>query len=131
MIEFKPGSYGYIAQRNLRDALSNMETSPALCAELSQQAVEKLLKQYMQEVLHCRDIGILHTHSIRRLLASAKIEGLTPYAAQLIALTEVYYNTRYPGEEYYEVNASEAEKLYLAAAAACTVISLEIEKHRM
>lgn len=63
MIVFKPGSYGYIAKKNIDTAIDNAQKHPSAAGVYAQQAVETMLKQYLKEVLACTDAQLLHTQS--------------------------------------------------------------------
>lgn len=131
MIAFKPGTYGYIAKKDLETSFGNITTFPNACALYAQQAVEKMLKQYIKEVSQSTDSSLLHSHNLKRLAKFANIGALNASMLNLYELTDAYYNTRYPGDDYFDVTPTEAEQFYLAASSACNIIEMEIEKSRI
>lgn len=130
MVEFKPGTYGHIAQKDLDGAIRTAAIFPSGSGVYAQQAVEKMLKQYLKEVLYCSDENLLRTHNLRRLFKAVGISGLDQYKAQLYELSDAYFNTRYPGEDYWVLTATEAEELCAVATVILSIVETEIEKFR-
>lgn len=71
------------------------------------------------------------THSLRRLFRAVNLDGLEAYKAQLYELSDAYFNTRYPGEDYWEITQAEASSLCTVAAAVVGMVEAEIEKFRV
>lgn len=131
MIVFKPGSYGYIAKKNIDTAIDNAQKHPSAAGVYAQQAVETMLKQYLKEVLACTDAQLLHTHNLRKLTRAAKIDALEQYMQGMWELTDAYFNTRYPGEDFCELTTEDAVKLCTVAVAVVSIVETEIEKFRV
>lgn len=112
-MDFKYGSYGYIAQKDLNRAYKSLDMNePSLSALCAQQAVEKILKHYIAvKSLDRSDKDLLKSHNNRRLATACKLDDLGPLINGLKDFDSVYFDTRYPGESYYEVDAVNARKL--------------------
>lgn len=130
MVEFKVGSYGYIAQRDIEVAMDNTTKHPSAAGVYAQQAVETILKQYLKEVKSCTDEALLHTHSLKKLIRAAGITSLVPDMGKIWDLSDAYFNTRYPGEDFWELTPEIALDLCTVAATIVNTVELEIEKFR-
>lgn len=86
-------------------------------ARLCQQYMEKVLKECIarhgnQEL----DMLLLHTHKINRLAARcSELVGCSFNKEEVSffrQLTDYYFDTNYPGENYIKISAVEAQQVY-------------------
>ena len=111
---FSQGSYGYIAEKDLATAKKILDLSPQHSAFLSQQSVEKILKQALQET-GISAYDLFKTHTLKKLARNLHEFNLDNFLVDLTDLTDVYFNTRYPGEEYWEIDLTKSKKLLSVA----------------
>lgn len=113
MYDFKYGSYGYIAQKDLNRAYKSLDMNESsLSALCAQQAVEKILKHYIiVKGLDKSDKDLLKSHNVRRLATACKLDSLELLINCLGDFDSVYHNTCYPSKLYYEVSVTEAQYL--------------------
>lgn len=125
-MSYKYGSYGYIAHKDLRDAkLLYSVGSYDACAVHAEQAVEKLLKEVINTDLSITaDPSILKTHKIRKLIKvlATKYPELAKYSYLGARLSDVYFDTRYPGIDYEECDQQEAKELLSGAEEVFAII---------
>lgn len=110
-------TYKYIGDRDLRDAQVLLELgSASMTGRLVQQAVEKNLKQFIEDNGDTGDIPLLSIHSTVKLYDRvAALGGLTsnPDDRKMMSvLKEYYYDVNYPGEECRELTPEEAQEAY-------------------
>lgn len=122
-MEYAHGTYGAIAHRDLNDAKDLCGTHPHLSVFSSQQACEKILKQYIQLKLPKDDAqsDLLHSHKLRRLAYAAELPNQQKFTPALLLLQEYYFDGRYPGTDYVEPDAEIARDLYEKA---CEIVEL-------
>lgn len=114
--KYKFGSYGYIAMKNLKSAERNLEIDADVVVYNSQQAVEKILKEYIKATYFNADIeSILHTHKLHLLVKKSGIDELSDFKSDIADLSNYYFDGRYPGIGYEEVTQEDALRLFNAA----------------
>ena len=114
------GSYSYIdiAREDLRAAGEMLRAGLYNHAvRLCQQYVEKVLKECLEK--HGageEDLRLQHSHRVFRLAErAAELRGLTftrTEKAFFRELTDYYFDTNYPGEDYIEVTALQAAQAH-------------------
>lgn len=107
---YKYGSYGYIAHKDLARAnIALASESYEMAGQYCQQCLEKIFKEYIQENSIGEDLsGVLKSHNLRKLANQASIESIKPYSAILAKISGYYYETRYPGVDYCELDQEDA-----------------------
>lgn len=115
-MDFKYGTYGYIAMKDKKAAFDNITLNPNVSASSSQQAFEKILKHYIKEIVKPDDHDIYQSHNLNRLVNNSKITELNSRYKDIKLLRDIYYDTRYPGEDYWDVDSQAAEILYNISA---------------
>ena len=114
MMEFKFGSYGYIASKNLKESQRVMSIAPSTAAESALAASEKILK-------HC--VVTLCPHSVERdrILRSHKPKSIANFLndirfkdirSELLEINDLYFEIRYPGDEYHDITVEEAARIF-------------------
>lgn len=123
-MKFEYGSYGYIAMKDLKAAELNLEMCPHISAQCSHAAVEKMLKHliviYKEDSLERREM--LKKHKPKVLSRYLAIPDLKKFISQLSDFDSFYYETRYPGEEYYDVTEDQAQEMLDIAEGLCTTV---------
>lgn len=125
---FEYESCGYIAQKDIAVAVDNIAAHPSVAGVYAQQAVEKMLKQYLTEVLNSCDENLLKTHNLRVLSKAVRIGGLD--IMTLWDLSDAYKSITHPNSEYCELSAEDARKLCEGASATVALIEKEITNFR-
>lgn len=129
-MEFDYGTYGYIAMKDLKAAEINVEMCPHISAQCSHAAVEKMLKHlitvYKEDSPERREM--LKKHKPRVLVRYLNIDLLENFVAQLAEFDTFYYETRYPGEEYYDVTVAQAGDMLGIAIAVCEAAVKNLEQ---
>lgn len=114
-------TYKYLGDRDLSDAKVLLERgSPSMTGRLVQQAVEKNLKQYIENNGDTEDLPILSAHNTVKLYDRVAALGGVPFnnndRKMMALLREYYYDTNYPGEDCRELTRKEAaEAVHFAA----------------
>ena len=114
---FSPGSYGYIAYRDLRTAeiLIQFECWNNITI-LIQQSIEKYLKHYINEKSpNGATPDDLRGHKLLKLLNVSGIPQSRDIRGALSEITDCYFDARYPGENYTEYGESDVQ-YYLETA---------------
>jgi len=106
-------TYKYIGDRDLCDAKILLEAgSASTTGRLVQQAVEKNLKQFIEDNGDTNDLPILSTHNTVKLYNRVVELGGLPYNADdrkmMALLREYYYDINYPGADCRELTREEA-----------------------
>lgn len=128
-MDFAYGSYGYIACRDLQKAHAMLELFPDGSVTYSQQAVEKILKHWINETMHTEEVeSLLKSHKLVRLLACTTPELLSQYRGDLSELTAYYFDSRYPGINYTEASLEDATHFYQCAKQLIDDVSTLIQK---
>lgn len=131
-MEFDYGTYGYIAMKDLKAAEVNVEMCPHISAQCSHAAVEKMLNHlitvYKEDSPERREM--LKKHKPRVLVRYLNIDLLENFVAQLAEFDTFYYETRYPGEEYYDVTVAQARDMFGIAIAVCEAAVKILEQPR-
>lgn len=124
MYEFKYGSYGYIAKKDLDRAHIYLKINdPSLSALCAQQAVEKILKQYIVvKGLDKSNKDLLKSHDARRLATVCQLSDLEPLINSLRDFDSIYPDTCYPSKSYYEVSVTEAQHLAALAESVFKIV---------
>lgn len=127
-MKFKHNTYGYIATKELNVATRLISTEYEVSAGYSQQVVEKICKEYISRF----EIGgederkiILKSHNMLSLLKFTEIKELASLTFSIREFNKLYYDTRYPGENFYEVEYEDsvvlldlAKKIYIIVCSA-------------
>lgn len=130
MQQYKYVSYGYIALRDLMSAKKSVQALPSVSGCYSQQAVEKMIKHYLKEVLASDSEDAMGTHKISKLIRASGLKFPDDIGSTLRDLTDVYLDTRYPGDEYWELDTATALQYYNAAEKAVVLIDARIKEFR-
>lgn len=114
-------TYKYIGDRDLRDAQVLLELgSASMTGRLVQQAVEKNLKQFIEDNGDTEDLPILSAHNTvklyDRVVALGGLTRNTDDRKMMALLREYYYDTNYPGEDCRELSREEAAEAVAFAA---------------
>jgi HEPN domain-containing protein len=113
-------TYKYLGDRDLQDAIVLLELgSASMTGRLVQQAIEKNLKQFIEDNGDTNDLPILSAHNTVKLYDRVVALGGLPHNKddrKMMALVrEYYYDTNYPGEDCRELTREEAaEAVYFA-----------------
>lgn len=87
------GSYGYIAKKNLRSAERTLGIDADVVVYNSQQAVEKILKEYLKLTYFKPDVKeLLHVHSLHTLVRRSGITELSKFKADIADLSSYYFD---------------------------------------
>lgn len=127
MSEFKYGSYGYIAETSLAEGKSALTAGIfGLAGQASQHAAECILKQYLKECLPEQDNSLLKSHSLRRLIAACP--ELKPLVSTygFLELQSLYFDTRYPGDDFWELDERSATAVFASAESLFTAVKAMI-----
>lgn len=109
------GSYLYISKRDLQDAtLLFKGGSYTQSGRLSEQVVEKVLKHHLHTNGTPEDYRLLYTHKPFRLYKKCQEcgFGLELSKDQLLTLKDLdsyYYDTNYPGNDFFELDHDQAQ----------------------
>ncbi len=108
---YKVGSYAYIAIKDFHTAEVLLNNGIYDAATVSmQQSIEKMCKAYIQN--NKIDIAELKgSHNLYRLLHVVDSVLAQKYKGDLFDLKDAYYDTRYPGIDYREIDCALASKL--------------------
>lgn len=109
-------NYLSIAQNDLDYLESVLSTGSTFYNQLAvqcQQVAEKYLKGYLDTLYQEQDaIGLLKNHNLKRI--GEKLNGLYPFleldTAGLAYLTDFYYGSRYPGDDFSVVTKEEFDQ---------------------
>lgn len=127
--KYKFGSYGYIAMKNLKSAERNLEIDADVVVYNSQQAVEKILKEYIKATYFSADIeSLLHTHKLHLLVKKSGIDKLSGFKSDIADLSNYYFDGRYPGIGYEEVTQEDALRLFNAAKQMVAIVESKIPR---
>lgn len=111
-MNFKHGTYGVIAKRNLEDMEFLKSTIPHLAALSAHHSIESILKHYINEYYIGLDkTDILKSHNLNSLSNKSNISALLLYSDTLDILNDFYDRSRYPNPNYYEPTTSDLEPL--------------------
>lgn len=116
-MRIRKGDYLDIALDNLktaRNCLSINESSAT--AFYSQQCIEKTFKFYIENL---KDETDLKTHNLRTLYRRVvkTLPKLSKYKEEIGDVSDYYFNTLYPGDDYYKPTKLDAQNAYTAAEA--------------
>lgn len=113
-MEFKYGTYGYIAKKDLarsKTAITLRDTN--MCSFYCQQCLEKIGVQYVLLSMGREQTTLTKfSHKLKTIYAKIDLDDIEGSAEALLAITDCYYDTRYP-EAYFTLGCLDAEK-YLA-----------------
>ena len=110
------GSYLYIAKRDLKDAMLLYKgQSYTQTGRLAEQVVEKVLKHYLHSFGNSEDYRFLHMHKPFRIYTKCKEYGFALELSkdELLTLKDLdsyYYDTNYPGNEFFELEELQAKE---------------------
>lgn len=109
-------TYLAIAENDLEYLESVLKTGSTFYNQLAvqcQQVAEKFLKGYLEKLLVDQDISdLLRRHNLKKM-ASALNEMKPELKLDTIGLaylTDFYFDTRYPGDDFYTVSRAEFDK---------------------
>ena len=127
---FKRGSYGAIALRDLGGAKLMLQNDRYNDAVLfAQQSLEKILKEYVQQNADAvKDVSVLHSHKLLRILQATGDEDLQVYRHVLSSITDCYYDSRYPGLDYTDYTLEEATHYCQVAEEVVSAIVSKLSK---
>lgn len=112
MKQYKHGTYGAIAKRDLEDMEFLKSTIPHLAALSAHHSIESILKHYISEYYIGLDKSdILKSHHLNSLSNKSSISALSLYSDTLDILTDFYDRSRYPNPNYYEPTMGDLEAL--------------------
>jgi HEPN domain-containing protein len=108
-------TYKYLGDRDLNDARVLLKGgSASMTGRLVQQAVEKNLKQYLEENGDTNDFPLLAIHNTvklyDRVVALGGVVNNKDDRKMMSVIREYYYDINYPGEECRELTREEAEE---------------------
>ena len=105
-------------------AIKNIETNKKLldwgdyndAVRYSRQVVEKVLKHLLETTKDAEVTKLMKLHNLKKLYIevrdrNAKVLPIVNLDT-LAALTDYYYDTNYPGDNFVLVNKEEAERMY-------------------
>ena len=106
-------TYQHLSSRDLNDAQVLLKArSYSSAGRFAQQAVEKKLKQYIEDNGDTSDIGLLSTHNTTKLYDRVvDLGGLVKnkdHRTMMAVLKDYYYDINYPGENSRELDEEEA-----------------------
>ena len=106
-------TYEHLSSRDLRDAKLLLKSqSYSSAGRFAQQAVEKKLKQYIEDNGDTSDMGVLSTHNTTKLYDRVvELGGLKKnkdHRVMMAVLKDYYYDINYPGENSRELDEEEA-----------------------
>ena len=106
-------TYKYFGERDLKEAEILLKFGAFSSAgRFSQQAVEKYLKQYIEDNGDTGDIGFLATHNTvslyERVVKLGGLEFDKDCHKMMFVLRSYYYDTNYPGVDARELGKEEA-----------------------
>lgn len=109
-------NYLDIAENDLQYLEAVLKTGNTFYNQLAvqcQQVAEKFLKGYLDRVLLEEDVSdLLRKHNMKKI--AAKLNEIKPElkldTIGLAYLTDFYFDTRYPGDDFYTVSKEEFEK---------------------
>ena len=128
-MKYKPNSYGYVALRDLSTATLSYKTKniDSTCLFM-QQAIEKILKQYLSLTYKGLDYtDMMHSHKLNRLAKNANIFELKEYTAFLLELGDYYFDGRYPGINYDPPTWEQAKDFYTTGVKVFTLVEKAID----
>ena len=110
-------TYLAIAKRNLKTAKTLYDAGDYNdAARYAQQSVEKVLKHLLETLDNPEMIPYMKLHNVKRLYKIASEHDLLTYDGSesrfMAALTDYYYDTNYPGENFEMIDAFEASEAY-------------------
>ena len=110
-------SYMYFAEKDLQAAQAMLEYELySHCVRLCQQYIEKCFKEAIdRRGSGGADTFLLHTHKVQQLAARcSEIFGIKFTHKEKTffkKLTDYYFDTNYPSDDYVEITAAEAAKV--------------------
>lgn len=114
MKQYKYGTYGAIAKRDLKDMefLLKKKKISYLAVLSAHHSIESILKHYINEYYIGLDkLDILKLHHLNSLSNKSSIPALSLYSDTLDILTDFYDRSRYPNPNYYEPTMNDLEPL--------------------
>lgn len=121
-MKMKQNDYLFIAMNNLKTAQKTLQIEEYdATAFYSQQCIEKALKFLLETSKVDMD---LKTHNLRTLYR--KVETLLPnikkYKTYIGDISDFYFNSRYPGEDFYIPTKIEAQDAFITAQAVFNMV---------
>lgn len=119
-MDYIHGTYAYIANSNFISAIENLKIGryDVVCF-YGQQCAEKYLKQELLISNKKEDVrGLLSKHNLTAMVRFIADKDLADKTEEFRALSSYYYETRYPGDEYYDAGIKEAKMAIQTATAA-------------
>ena len=109
-------TYKYLGDRDLKDAKIMLEHggSPSAVGRLVQQAIEKNLKQCIENARDTQNIYILSTHNTIKLYDKVvELKGIIydrEDRKMMSVIKDYYFDLNYPGEDTMELEYEEAKE---------------------
>lgn len=122
---FDRGTYGSIAVDDLDNAhimLNNQKYNASVV--YSQQAIEKILKQYIQQ-FGKGQADDLKSHKLLKLLKLTELQELQKFRGDVSEITDCYFDARYPGIDYTQYTKDDADRFLSVAS---DIVLLVIQK---
>lgn len=109
------GGYFYISQKDEKRAKAMFDIEDySACGRFCEQSVEKSLKAFIEIKGNGSDKKLFQTHKPIKLYKRCVQLGLCGYDEQtagvLSRFDDYYYDTNYPGPEYFELTKEDAEE---------------------
>lgn len=113
-------SYESIAKRDLKEAKILYEHDAYnTAARLAQQCVEKIMKAKLEATGDTAIYKLLKVHNLTLLYKAMVDKGLLTYEKEvrdyLAVLKDYYFDLNYPGENYWELEQTDANEAILFA----------------
>lgn len=115
-----PNSYLAIAYRNIETNKKMLEWGDYNdSVRYSQQVVEKVLKHLLETTCDAEVTKFMKLHKLKILYSEVMKKNIKELPEvntdTLAALTDYYFDTNYPGDNFVLVEKEEAERMYLFA----------------
>lgn len=125
---FKDNSYGASALRDVRGAEILLKSGDYnLSVEHSQQAIEKILKEYLVSKNYLSSTSdMLKSHKLLRLSSACNIDKLKVYNDVLSTITDCYFDARYPGIDFELYTFEQAEKYFEVAKDIISIVTKDL-----
>lgn len=128
-MDFKENTYGGIARRCLEDMEFLKDNRLHLAVFSAQQAVEKILKQYLDSYYIGIDkADVLGEHDFIVLAQKSCIPGLQEYETVMRSVSDFYSKGRYPGIDYETPSREDVEEIVPQVREIFAIVEQAIEK---
>ena len=128
-MDFKENTYGGLARRCLEDMEFLKDNRLHLAVFSAQQAVERILKQYLDfYYIGVDKAGVLEDHDLIVLAQKSCILGLQEYATVMRSVSDFYSKGRYPGIDYEIPSREDVEEIVPQVREIFAIVEQAIEK---